>query len=202
MLEFLPFGNVTLATLTLAVVSLVAWGVVEVGIRSLKWILSFDNDDAPEFTWKNPLRKVFDVLKGLEFFYKKSDFQYDGDYNIADMSGNYLTSSGRVAQGYYSAKRFNGEKEADEFLERVKIWSFPDITFTWLLLPLGSDILILLLKLQPLPTIIILGLGIITFSIRYLSGKFWSGMKNHKNRLDGHDNDIKELKSKVGDVND
>ncbi len=204
MIEFLPFGNVTVACLILIATLLVLWCVAEAGLWVVKMMLAMDTEDAPEFTWKNPLDKAVIALKNIltepsRIVQHKGKFYVYQQTDLNELRCAYWCLDGRRGVwGFQSTCAFDSKDAAAIIAENNKTFSFSRVS-----LLISIDLAILLLQLWFFPTIAILGISTLFFGMRYLSSKFWKGMKNHKTRLDGHDKDIDDLKSKIdGESND
>ena len=182
----LAFGNVTLAATILVIALLVLTLIVELGIFIIKKTLALDTEDAPDVKLKNPLRSV-----GLPTAF----------YYVVNKKWKLLSSD---RTGWFHESTFHGiwyfKKEALNKVSTVEkasgiikagwVSSFITIGVVTIVL----DLLILLLQISFLPTLCITLTFTTMFCIRTLAKRFYKGMKNHKDRLDGHDKDIEELK--------
>jgi len=211
----LPFGHITLATLTLVFTLAVLALVVELGLKLIYFVGAFDEEDAPEFTLKNPIHHLVSKVSLLRVYYKKvreyeirkSDHKHKGFVIVDAVSGNiYDKADNKFWNSAFNESIFTTEREAQVFMDskgkffedeskEIREFSFKVL---WKI-GIGVflvDLLILLLQISFLPTLCITLTFLTMFCIRTLAKKFYKGMKKHGDRLDGHDKEINELKSK------
>lgn len=196
----LPFGNVTVATAFLILVYLALTGLLQLGIELVSFTLGMDDKDSLIKKPKNILFKVFDKLEKVtlgkvvqegQFYYVKNFGSY------LDKDGNYLWS-GRECRHH---GQFGTEEEAYKRLNRYnkeKGNYFPSLLHL-LSLVLALDLFFFLLGIAFIPTISVAITLTTVFSVRMLSKKVWKNVAKGKQRLDGHDKDISEIKEKMGE---
>ena len=186
----LAFGNITLATLTLLVALAVLVLFFEIGIWIIKKTLALDTEDAPDVKLKNPLTYL--RLPVIGFFVCKRE---NGCYIIRNMIGFRWGDSGWTEYDS-STRTFSTKQLANTYInENFKNAVYSPIAGL-MFCSFVIDIIILLLQISFMPTLCITLTLTSMFCIRTLAKKFYSGMKKHSARLDGHDKSIDELKSK------
>ena len=197
----LPFGNVTVATAFLILVYLVLTGLLQLGIELVSFTLGMDDKDSLIKKPKNILFKVFDKLEKTTFSKVIQDGKY---YHVKTFYGSYLDKDDNYFWSslcYRHHSQFKSEEEAYKRLNnynKEKGSYFPSFLYL-LLLVLTLDLFFFLLGIAFIPTISVAIILTTVFSVRMLSKKVWKNVAKGKQRLDGHDKDISEIKEKMGE---
>lgn len=202
----LVFGNITLAGLVLLVSMLLLWLLIEAGLKFVYYTLAMDTEDAPEFKMKNPLsclyykcRRKFGTCNNLRCiegrWYVIETSTICKDEKAFDEEGEYCW---RVRGDYLKAstKSYGTKEEAKMHCKYEEDVIVPtnSLIFKLLLGFLTADVFIFLLGLSFLPTVIGAALASTIFCVRTLAKKFYTGMKNHNERIDTNKSDIQDLK--------
>ena len=188
----LAFGNVTLAATILVIALLVLTLTVEVGIFIIKKTLALDTEDAPDVKLENPLYKLINLLFAQQnlCYIKRGEKYYDTD-DGEFWSTNYRTSLLLEEKAKVIVKRIVNATIVPA--DTVTVFN-TKLVGKIILAVLFFDFIVLLLQISFLPTLCITLTFTTMFCIRTLAKRFYKGMKNHKDRLDGHDKDIADLK--------
>jgi len=205
----LPFGNITLAVLTLFVTLIALYFIVEVGIFIIKKTLALDTEDAPDIEVKNPvviILNLFNISKRPVHRYKVvwNKGNYTKGFVIKELCSSriYDPSDNTFSNTAFTASHFKSEEEANGVLISKGFESKEELTVDGALLgkvlagAVIIDSVVFMLSISFIPTLCVTLTFTTMFCIRTLAKRFYSGMKNHKDRLDGHDKELDELKSK------
>lgn len=203
----LAFGNVTLAGLVLLASALLLWLLIEAGLKFVYYTLAMDTEDAPEFKMKNPLsclyykcRRKFGTCNNLRciegrwyvietstIWKDEKAFDEEGR-DCWRVRGSYLKAHAK-SYGTKEEAKMHCKYEEDAIAQTNYL-----LLFKLLVGSLTVDTFILLLGLSFLPTVIGATLVSTIFCVRTLAKKFYSGMKNHSERIEINKSDIQDLK--------
>lgn len=217
-LEFLAFGNVSVAVLALLVIAVVLAGVIQVGILFLKLALATDDESVPDYDFKNIVwSKLSNLFLGGEII-----TQVRLHPEVGKLHGGYAVKvSGSSIPSYYSVDGnrtwradtcvrdyciFTDAVEANKLAEEKygKLTTEAKVSTTHyeggvnlktlLLIPL-LDVCLLSLQYHFFLTIIICSIVGLVFTTRTISKM----VHKNSNKLKGHGERIEDLESKVKD---
>lgn len=171
MIEFLPFGNVTVAALILAAVLLAAVLVNQVVLLVGRIVLSLDDKNAPKMLESNWLWSKAHKLMSTKLYYIKKCSKGWGSFNTYWCTDPYWFAVSKNSL-VYTYKTSHAEVQGEYAYEGVPF-------FHWLLSLLVVDLAILWIQHHFLSAVWVLStLGII-LTLRFITGKLW----NHNNRI-------------------
>ena len=206
----LPFGNVTVATVFLILVYIILTGLLQLGIELVSFTLGMDDKDS---LIKKPKNILFKVLSKFSIIGTSDNYCYLKGRHILLDERDYSKAYGVrvIFNSYYYGEGFSDWRNHCDFGSESKAKSDPRYNknslkhFNWNLVIkictsiLLTDIFLLLLGIAFIPTISVAITLTTVFSVRMLSKKVWKNVAKGKQRLDGHDKDISEIKEKMGE---
>ena len=179
MIEFLAFGNVSVALLTIFMVALLGaclyWTVASI----LNFMLNAEHENA---------KVKIDGVKGFKLFrkipvlsqdiYVTKSKHYEDKWVIKSFTGEtFDVADKRFHHSEYYTSRFDSEEEAKKYLmgdpQGLNIMLN---LFRYLLCAVGIEIVIRLFPMAPTLNTTELLIGCVVFGVRKLSGFLWSNM--------------------------
>lgn len=199
MIEFLIFGNVSVALLTLIIVALLGAILYWCVSSMLNFMLNAEHENA---------KVKIDGMKGFTLFNKLPvKFSNMTVVESEHWHGKWIIKSyitGRILdkrdRGFwaseYATSSFDSKEEAEDYVKNNMEGLQVAVTlFYYLVLAVGVDIVIWLFPMAPTLISTILIIGCVVFGVRKLSGFLWSNMSKTDNiegrvsKLEGNSNE-------------
>jgi hypothetical protein len=182
LLELLSFGWVTLSVLSLALMMLLASGLMQAGIEGVKFLLNSSHPDAPQFKWENVVWNILCKCSPIEA--KNSVYSHGSKWAVSnglndgywDRSGNYTWNTSEHITAHTTFDTKESAVERAEYLKSKGVLKSPIVEYflLYMFYMLCVDLTILALQHYFFPTVILLGIGTIVFGVRMLAGKVYS----------------------------
>lgn len=192
-IPFLPFGNVTVAAITLMFATGVLVLLYEIGIRLVSFCLAFDSEHAPKIRFKNVIVSLFSK-------YCKSKVVKEGGYFKVYVG--FMCYRDFVSL-HYTWLKWNWERSC-RTLDKNKAESYIKFSVGIMLenifkvigVALMLDMTLKMLTVSFLPTIIVAGMAGLVFAMRYISKSLYKGIHDKQQQLNNHEERIVKMEEK------
>ena len=185
MIEFLTFGNVTVAYFILLVVVLLGMAVYWFLSSTFNFMLNSDHENSKVKLDTKKGFKLFNKIPkiGKPFYVVKAD---DSDYVIKNMVGDYYDKSdGRFWSRPFYSSYFSTKEDAINTMKTLPCSNIYTL-LVFIVFTIIADIIILLFPMAPVLTSSVIILFCVVFGVRKMSGFLWSNIsqtENHEDRI-------------------
>ena len=217
-LGLLPFGNVSVAVITLVVAALAIALLLELGIWVVRLLIAADDENAPDIVIKNFVKDVINKIWGLLVVEPEEEDLSRFEKHLEEVNGKWRVSHGVgsfkefVICGGISRITYSFEVNIRECCEHetklealktaavfyrgksiVQLASNKENLYKLLGSILAVDVTLLLLKVNFTLTVVALGIFGVGFSTRFIAKKLYKTMR----RTTKNEDDIKDLQETV-----